>query len=59
MNPFLYEALEKLQKSGADKLPRPETVEAANDGKIWSGKKANGELWILTKENEDSYKVQC
>lgn len=59
MNPYLYEALSELKKAGAEKLPRPETVEAAKHGKIFSGKKADGGLWTLTKNNEDSYDCQC
>lgn len=59
MNPYLREALEELTKAGAEKLPRIETVEAAANGKTFSGKKANGELWVLKKNNEDSYSVQC
>lgn len=59
MNNSLYSALEELEASGATKLPNPETVKEAANGKIWSGKKSNGELWILTKNNEDSYNCQC
>lgn len=59
MNPYLYEALSELKKAGAEKLPRPETVEAARNGKTFSGKKADGSLWVLTKNHEDSYNCQC
>lgn len=59
MNSHLYNALSELHKAGAEKLPNPETVESAAKGKTWSGKKSNGELWILKKNNEDSYNCQC
>lgn len=59
MNPYLYEAIEELKKAGAEKLPRPETIEAAKNGKVFSGKKADGNLWVLKKNHEDSYSVQC
>lgn len=59
MNPYLSAALTELRNAGAEKLPRPETVEAAANGKTFSGKKANGELWVLKKNNEDSYNCQC
>lgn len=59
MNAKLQSALAELEKAGAKKLPNEETVEIAKDGKIWSGKKANGDLWVLTKNNEDSYNCIC
>lgn len=59
MNPYLREALEELAKAGALKVPREETIENADDGKVFSGKKADGELWVLKKNNEDSYSVKC
>ncbi len=59
MNPYLREALEELTKAGAEKLPREETIEAAADGKVFSGKKADGGLWVLKKNHEDSYNCQC
>lgn len=59
MNPYLREALEELNNAGAEKLPREETIENADNGKVFSGKKADGGLWVLTKNNEDSYNVKC
>ena len=59
MNPYLREALEELTKAGALKLPREETIENADDGKVFSGTKEDGELWGLKKNNEDSYSVKC
>ena len=59
MNPYLREALEELTKAGALKLPREETIENADDGKVFSGTKEDGELWVLKKNNEDSYSVKC
>ena len=59
MNPYLREALEELNNAGAEKLPREETIENADNGKVFSGKKADGGLWVLTKNHEDSYNVQC
>jgi len=59
MNTHLYNALAELTKAGAQKLPRPETIEQARNGKTFSGKKADGTLWILKKNNEDSYNITC
>lgn len=59
MNPYLREALEELNNAEAEKLPREDTIEAAANGKVFSGKKKDGGLWVLTKNNEDSYDVKC
>ena len=59
MNPYLREALEELTKAGALKVPREETIENADDGKVFSGKKEDGGLWVLKKNNEDRYSVKC
>jgi hypothetical protein len=51
----LTSVLTKLQEAGALILPRRATVEKAERGKVWSGKKANGELWTLTKNAQEDY----
>ncbi|HRH93669.1 MAG TPA: hypothetical protein PKV72_04030 [Candidatus Peribacteria bacterium] len=55
----LSEALTELKNSGALVLPKQSTVEAAGMGKVWSGKKADGMLWTLTKHSPDSFTCTC
>jgi hypothetical protein len=55
----LEEALAELTAAGALVLPRKSTVEAAGMGKVWSGKKADGTLWTLTKKSPESFVCTC
>lgn len=55
MNFQISDALSKLRDAGAQKLPKPETMEKAANGKVWSGKKSDGGLWTLKKNNSESF----
>ncbi len=55
----LSNALTELASAGALVTPKHSTVEAAGFGKVWSGKKADGGLWTLTKNSQESYTVTC
>ena len=59
MQDELDRALAELKTAGAMVLPRKKTVEDAGMGKVWSGKKADGSLWTLTKHAQDSYTCRC
>ncbi len=52
-------ALVTLATAGALVLPREATVRKASIGKVWSGKKENGELWVLEKKGFDVYVTNC
>ncbi len=49
----------KLKAAGALVLPRASTVDQSAPGKVWSGKKADGTLWTLTKNGQDDYTCTC
>ncbi|MEQ1849418.1 MAG: hypothetical protein ABL890_02405 [Candidatus Peribacteraceae bacterium] len=53
------QSLTALRAAGALVLPREVTLRDAPHGKTWSGKKENGELWILTKKGTDLYECTC
>lgn len=55
----LVVALELLTGAGALVLPKKKTLEAAAFGKVWSGKKADGSLWTLTKNAPDDFVCTC
>ncbi len=59
MNGKLQSALTELKKAGASGLPSPSSIEAAENGKDWHGKKKNGSSWRLTKNSETSYSCTC
>lgn len=59
MDDSLKTALERLKAAGAPVLPKSKTVEAAPVGKVWSGKKADGSVWTLTKEGLANYTWTC
>ncbi len=59
MNAKIQSVLAELKEAKAQKLPNAETVEIAENGKTWSGKKSNGDIWILTKNSEDSFNCTC
>ncbi len=59
MDDSLKTALEQLKAAGAPVLPKHKTADAAPMGKVWSGKKADGGIWTLTKEGPFSYTWTC
>ena len=59
MNSRLQSAFTELKKAGAQGLPSSSSVEAAKDGANWRGKKKDGEVWSLTKNNKNSYSCVC
>lgn len=59
MNSHLQNVLIELKKSGALGLPRPSVVEAAKNLASWHGKKIDGNVWVLTKNNLNSYTNVC
>lgn len=58
-NVSLSEAIAALKATGILVLPREVTAKKAALGKVWSGKKPDGELWTLTKNNEDNFTYTC
>ena len=55
----LIVALSALQTAGITVIPREATAKKAGRGKVWSGRKQNGEIWTLTKNDEDSFTYTC
>lgn len=58
-NISLSDALTALKAAGVLVLPREATARKAAVGKVWSGKKPDGQLWTLTKNNDDNFTYTC
>lgn len=52
-------AITALKVAGVTVVPREATAKKAGRGKVWSGRKESGELWTLTKNDEDSFTYTC
>lgn len=52
-------ALNALRSAGARVLPSNRQVQSASNGTAWSGTKVNGDVWMITKNDNDSYDVRC